>query len=199
MFGWNKTKKHNQNSPTNQKVHREFNASFPFRNLATKCDFTTQDGAVLEGTQPLEFLRSHPMGSGGRPAGHGQVNSWLLGRMSDCALSILQDSTEPSSTPSTGWTAGAESTKHRELECDCKEPGHCAFSWVTNLGLRKGKEKQPYWEEELAEPLKWNGKRTFLSPYLGNRNGFQGFLKPKGEKRSRSGSDCGHWERDDKY
>lgn len=181
MFGWNKTKEHNQNSPTNQKVHREFNASFPFRNLATKCDFSTQDGAVLEETQPLESLRSHPVGSGGRPAGHGRVNSWLLGRMSDCALSILQDSTEPSSTPSARWTVGAESTKHRELECDCKEPGHCAFSWVTNLGLRKEKDKERYWEKELMEPLKCDRKRTVLEPTPGETNSFQSF-KPEGKK-----------------
>jgi hypothetical protein len=32
---------------------------------------------------------------------------------------------------------GAKSTRYRDLECDCKEPGSCAFSWA-----KEGKEER---------------------------------------------------------
>lgn len=35
------------------------------------------------------------------------------------------------------------------------------------MGLRKGKEKEPYWEKELVEPLKCDRKRTVLEPTSG--------------------------------
>lgn len=81
MFGWNKTKKHNQYSPTNQKVQREFN--FPFRNLAIKCDLFCYSG-WYGAEKPSLLSRLEP--TCGKAVGHGQANSWLLGRMSDSAL-----------------------------------------------------------------------------------------------------------------
>lgn len=35
-----------------------------------------------------------------------------------------------------------QSPQNTETECDCKRPGPCAFSWVTNLGPRRGKEER---------------------------------------------------------
>ena len=66
---------------------------------------------MLKETQPLESLRSHPVGRGEKARGRGQINSWLLGRMADCALSILQDSTEPPGAAS-AVNRGAESAEH---------------------------------------------------------------------------------------
>lgn len=95
MFGWNKTKKHNQNSPTNQKVHGEFN--FPLFHseiwLQSVTYFATQDSRVRREIQPPvldPILRE----GDGTLVGHGWVPSWLAGRMSDCALTIPQNSSE---------------------------------------------------------------------------------------------------------
>lgn len=88
MFGWNKTKKHNQYSPTNQKVQREFN--FPFRNLAIKCDLFCYSG-WYGAEKPSLLSRLEPIC--GKAVGHGRANSWLLGRC-QTVLFLLQNSTE---------------------------------------------------------------------------------------------------------
>lgn len=87
MFGWNKTKKHNQNSPINQK--NPYRIQFPifsFRNWATKRDLFCYSGwyTLLRETQPLESLRSHLVGRGGK--GGGPWASQLLATWQDVRL-----------------------------------------------------------------------------------------------------------------
>lgn len=73
------------------------------------------------------------------------------GCLAGCQTVLSPSSREPPGA-ATAVNRGAESTKHREPKWDrSKGPGPCAFSGVTHLGSRRGKE--PYWEEELAEPL----------------------------------------------
>lgn len=64
MFGWNKTKKHNQDSPTNQKVHKEFNFQC-FRSetwLQSVICFATQDGTECCEKPSLLSLLGPPCG-----------------------------------------------------------------------------------------------------------------------------------------
>lgn len=139
MFGWTKTKKHNQNSPTNQKVHREFN--FPFFHLeiwlpSVMC-FPTQDETVWR-AQPLESFTSHPVGQGGRAAGPRVSQLLATWQEADCSLHPPQLHRTTWRCPS--WVNRAKSTKHGEPECDhSKGPEPCAFPWVTRLGPRRGK------------------------------------------------------------
>lgn len=117
--------------PQTKKVHREL--SFPcFHSeiwLQSVICFAPQDGTERWTKPSLLSLLDPILWEGvGRPMGYGWINSWLLGRMSDHALSILQDSTEPPGAAS-AVKRGAESTKHREPECDRgKGTGPCAFS-----------------------------------------------------------------------
>lgn len=61
----------------------------------------------------------------------------------------------PERLPQCWADGGAEPTAHGELGCDCgRRPGPCAFPWVTPPGPRRGKEKEPYWEEERVSPYR---------------------------------------------
>lgn len=191
MFDWNKTKKHNPNSPTNHKVHREFNVSFPFRNLATKCDLFCFSGWCSAGeTQPLESLRSHLVGSGGKASRPWWGNSWLLGRMSDCALHPLG----LHRTIQYRWccmNSGSRVHKTQRTGMWPRRARTLCFFMVMNLGPRRGKEKEPYWEEELTDTLNWDGNKA-PEPTCGQREGVSQVFSDQRGKRSRSSSNCGH-------
>lgn len=127
--------------------------------------FVTQDGTKSWKKPRLRLLSAPVLWKGvGRPVDHGQINSWLLGRMSDCSL---QESLEPPGALS-AVNRGAESIKHWELECDCgKRPGHCACLWVTHLGLRRRRGEQTLLGRGSGQAPELGWRVRLLSPHLG--------------------------------
>lgn len=103
MSGWNKTKKHNQDSPTNQKVHKELNFQCFHSEiwLQSVICFAPQNGTECwEKLSLLSLLGPtwwEAVGTPGKPA---------PGQSAGCrtAFSSLQNSTEPPGAASAGWT-----------------------------------------------------------------------------------------------
>ena len=117
--------------------------------------------------------------------------------MADCALSILQDSTEPPGAAS-AVNRGAESAEHWEPQCDrSKGPGPCAFSGVTHLGPRRGKGERALLGGGASRAPKMRWRARLLGPHLGKYKVSKAFPSQR-EKRSKSGSGSGHRERDDR-
>lgn len=107
IFGWNKTKKPNQNSPTNQKYpYRIQFPIFTLRSLTTKCDLFCYSGWYqgLKEIQTQALLSFHPVERGGKACG-----SWanqLLDTWQDVltVLSVLSRTPQNLLVLSVQWT-----------------------------------------------------------------------------------------------
>lgn len=146
MFGWNKTKKHNQYSPTNQKVQREFN--FPFRNLAIKCDLFCYSGWY--GAEKPSLL------SGLEPICGKAVAMATRQDVSQCSSSSR---TPQNMLPPVLGEQRSRVHKTRRTGMWRQQAARtlCFFMGYTSRA-KEGKEKEPCWEEELGEPLNWDGE-----------------------------------------
>ena len=110
IFGWNKTKKQNQNSPTNQKYpYRIQFPIFTLRSLTTKCDVFCYSGwyqglKEIQTQAPLSF---HPVERGGKACG-----SWanqLLATWQDVWLFSLFSP----GLPRTSWCSQCSEQRNR--------------------------------------------------------------------------------------
>lgn len=196
MFGWNKTKKHNQNSPINQKIHTEFN--FPFFHseigLQSVICFATQDGTHCWEKPSLLSLLDPILWEGvGRAVGHGRVNSWLLGRMSDCAL-------HPPELHRTAWchqcwVKRSRVHKPQRTRTWLQQGARTLCFFMGYISRAKERERR-------KSPI---GKRSWLSPWTEMESKalkptpgqieIVSKVFPNQKKRSKSGSDCGHKRR----
>lgn len=87
------------------------------------------------------------------------------------------------------WEQSPQNTKRTAIRQQQGARTLCFF-----MGYKsRAKEKVPYWEQELAVPLHWDGKSKALEPTPGQTEIVSKvFLN---QRKKRSGSACGHWEK----
>lgn len=78
--------------------------------------------------------------------------------MSDCALSILQNSAEPPGATSAEWTELSPQNTENQNVTAAGGQDLVLFHGLHIWGQGEGEEKEPYGLEELGEPLNWDGQ-----------------------------------------
>lgn len=145
MFGWNKTEKHNQYSPTNQKVQREFNFPFSIQKSGYKVWFVLLLRMVQCLKPSLLSLRSQLW----EDCGPWWLNAWLLGRMSD----MLSSSRTPERLPRC-WADRSRAHRTRRTGMWLRQEARtlCFFMGYTSRAKEGERRKSPI------------GKRSGVSP-----------------------------------
>ena len=159
--------RHNKYSPTNQKVHKEFN--FPFFHseiwLQSVICFTTQHGTEYWETQPLESLRSHLVG---RP--------WATGKSTPDYLAGCQTVLSPFSRPPQnhlGPPALSEQSRvHKTQRTRMwlqQGAGTLCFYMSYYLGPRRRKGERAVWGRGSGWAPKLRWRVRLLSLHLGKQ------------------------------
>lgn len=137
-------------------------------------------GQSAESSPASQSLTSRPVAKGGKAAGP-WVNqlpaTWQEVRL--CSLHPPERHRTTWCRQSWGNRASPQSTENRNVTA-ARGQDLVLFHELHVWGQGEGKEKEPCWEEELAEPT--SGQKGIVSKLFPNWR----------ENRSKSGSDCGH-------
>lgn len=142
---------------------------FPFRNLATKCDLLCSSGwyRALNETQPLESLRSHPVGRGGEAYGL-WVNQLLATRQD-----VRPCSLHPPGLHRTAWCrqcseerSWVHKTPRTGMWPRQRDRTLCFFIGYTS-GPRRGRGERALLGRGAGWAPKLRWRVRLLSPHLG--------------------------------